>query len=193
MREDRAGPAHGRPIFMRHWLRNPLRMGALLPSRPRVAEAVARQLQLGRPGPILELGAGTGTITSGLIAGGCPPERLVLIESEPALTEHLREHYPATRAICGDATRIDTMLSEIGVTQLATAVSSLPIKWFSLDDQRATVMPCLKRLGPGGYFIQITNAMTSPIDASRLRINAQQVDAVWFHFLPVQVWRYWLD
>jgi len=178
---------------MRHWLRNPLRMGALLPSRPRVAEAVARQLQLGRPGPILELGAGTGTITSGLIAGGCPPERLVLIESEPALTEHLREHYPATRAICGDATRIDTMLSEIGVTQLATAVSSLPIKWFSLDDQRATVMPCLKRLGPGGYFIQITNAMTSPIDASRLRINAQQVDAVWFHFLPVQVWRYWLD
>ncbi|HEX4112821.1 MAG TPA: hypothetical protein VH020_09825 [Stellaceae bacterium] len=188
-----SAPAHGRPIFMRHWLRDPIGMGALLPSSPRVAEALARQMQLGRAGPILELGAGTGTITSGLIAGGCPAERLVLVESEPELTEHLRFHYPATRALRGDATRIDTLLDEIGVSQLATVISSLPIKWFSLADQRATVMPCLKRLGPGGYFVQITNAVASPIAAHRLRINAERIDAVWLHFLPVQVWRYWLD
>jgi phosphatidylethanolamine/phosphatidyl-N-methylethanolamine N-methyltransferase len=178
---------------MRHWLRDPIGMGALLPSSPRVAEALARQMQLGRAGPILELGAGTGTITSGLIAGGCPPDRLVLVESEPELTEHLRQHYPATRAICGDATKIDGLLDDIGVAQLATVISSLPIKWFSIEDQRATVMPCLRRLGPGGYFIQITNAVASPIAARRLRINAERVDAVWLHFLPVQIWRYWLD
>jgi phosphatidylethanolamine/phosphatidyl-N-methylethanolamine N-methyltransferase len=185
--------AHGRPIFMRHWLRNPIGMGALLPSSPSVARALAGQMQLGRSGPVLELGAGTGTITAGLIAGGCPEERLMLVESEPVLTDHLREHYPGTRAICGDATKIDSVLSEIGVDRLATVISSLPIKWFPLEAQRNTVMPCLKRLGPGGYFVQITNASTSPVDHRRLRINAERVDVVWFHFLPVQVWRYWLD
>jgi phosphatidylethanolamine/phosphatidyl-N-methylethanolamine N-methyltransferase len=193
MAYERVAPASGRSIFVRHWLRNPLGMGALLPSSPSVARALAGQMQLGRDGPILELGAGTGTITAGLVGGGCAQDRLVLVESEPRLTEHLREHYPATRAICGDATEIDSILSEIGVDRLATVVSSLPIKWFSLDDQRATVMPCLRRLGPGGYFVQITNAPTSPIDHRRLCINAERVDAVWLHFLPVQVWRYWLD
>jgi phosphatidylethanolamine/phosphatidyl-N-methylethanolamine N-methyltransferase len=185
--------AHGRPIFMRHWLRDPIGIGALLPSTPSVARALAAQMQLGRTGPILELGAGTGTITSGLIAGGCAPERLILVESKPELVDHLNAHYPGMRAICGDATRIDALLGEIGVMQLATVISTLPIKWFDIEAQRATVMPCMKRLGPGGYFVQITNAPTSPIDHRRLRINAARVDAVWFHFLPVQVWRYWLD
>lgn len=185
--------AHGRPIFMRHWLRNPIGMGALLPSSASVARALAGQMQLGRSGPILELGAGTGTITAGLLAGGCAPERLMLVESEPQLTEHLREHYPDSCAICGDATKIDVVLSDIGADRLATVISSLPIKWFPPDAQRNTVMPCLKRLGPGGYFVQITNAAASPVDHRRLRINAERVDVVWFHFLPVQVWRYWLD
>ena len=178
---------------MRHWLRDPIGIGALLPSTSGVARALAAQLQLGRSGPILELGVGTGTVTSGLIAGGCAPERLILVESKPELVNHLSAHYPGARVICGDATKIDELLGELGVTQLATVISTLPIKWFNLEQQRATVMPCLKRLGPGGYFIQITNAPTSPIDHRRLRINAARVDAVWFHFLPVQVWRYWLD
>jgi phosphatidylethanolamine/phosphatidyl-N-methylethanolamine N-methyltransferase len=193
MPSGRAEAAHGRRIFVRHWLRDPIGMGALLPSGPRVGAVLARQMQLGRAGPVVELGAGTGTITEGLIGGGCPAERLILVESEPQLTGHLSQHYPAARVIASDARRIDALLSEVGVAQLATAISSLPIKWFSLEDQRAVVMPCLKRLGPGGYFVQITNAPTSPIDARRLRINAERVDAVWLHFLPVQVWRYWLD
>lgn len=193
MPSDRAAAAHGRPIFMRHWLRHPIGMGALLPSSPRVADVLARQMQLDRDGPILELGAGTGTITGGLIAGGCPAERLVLVESEPQLVAHLREHYPETRTIGGDARQIDALLDGAGIGTLATVISTLPIKWFPLDDQRAVVMPCLRRLGPGGHFIQITNAPTPPIDARRLRINAARVDAVWLHFLPVQVWRFWLD
>ncbi len=183
--------AHGRPIFMRHWLRHPIGMGALLPSSPSVARVLARQMQLERAGPILELGAGTGTITGGLIAGSCPAERLVLVESEPQLVAHLRQHYPATRAILGDARQINSLLADIG--QLATVISTLPIKWFPLEDQRAVVMPCLKRLGPGGHFIQITNAPVAPIDHRRLQINAARVNAVWLHFLPVQVWRFWLD
>jgi phosphatidylethanolamine/phosphatidyl-N-methylethanolamine N-methyltransferase len=183
----------GRPIFLRHWLRNPLGMGAALPSGPRVARALAREMELDRPGTVLELGAGTGTITGGLLAASCPPERLCLVENEPRLVDHLRAHYPGLRSVVGDARQIDRLLAESGVARLASVISSLPIKWFPFEDQRAVVMPCLRRLGRGGRFVQITNAPSSPIDYRALRINAARVDAVWFHFLPVQVWRYWLD
>ena len=193
MPESVGTSAEGRPIFLRHWLRKPLGMGAALPSGPRVARALARQMQLDRPGAVLELGAGTGTITGGLLAGGCAAHRLVLVESEPKLVEHLRLHYPGLRIIGGDARKVDTLLAEAGIDRLATVISSLPIKWFDADDQRDVVMPCLRRLGPGGFFVQITNAPNSPVDFRALRVNAARVDAVWFHFLPVQVWRYWLD
>jgi phosphatidylethanolamine/phosphatidyl-N-methylethanolamine N-methyltransferase len=193
MAQGVAAAAEGWPIFLQHWLRHPLAMGAALPSGRRVARALARQMQLDRPGAVLELGAGTGTISSGLLAAGCRAERLVLVESEPRLVAHLQAHYPGLKVIGGDARRIDALLGENGIDRLASVISSLPIKWFPLADQRAVVMPCLRRLGPGGFLLQITNAPTSPINAKALRINAARIDAVWFHFLPVQVWRYWLD
>jgi phosphatidylethanolamine/phosphatidyl-N-methylethanolamine N-methyltransferase len=181
-----------RQIFFAHWLRRPLSMGAALPSSPRVARALARQMQLERPGTILELGAGTGTITRGLLEGGCPAERLALVETEPELVAHLEQHYRGPLIWRGDAKAIASFL-ETYIPRLATVISSLPIKWFPVADQRAIVMPCLERLGPGGHFVQITNGPNSPISARALRINAERVGAVWFHFLPVQIWRYWLD
>ncbi len=167
-------------------------MGAALPSGPQVARALARQMQLDRPGTILELGAGTGTITRGLLDGGCPAERLALVEMEPQLVAHLERRYRGSLIWRGDARSVASFL-EMCVPRLATVISSLPIKWFSRDEQRAVVLPCLERLGPGGHFVQITNGPNSPIAARSLGIEARHIGAVWLHFLPVQIWRYWRD
>lgn len=178
-------------IFLLHWLKSPLRIGSVLPSGPRVAAALARQMQLTRPGMILELGAGTGGITRGLIAGGCPVERLVTVESEPKLADHLRGVHPGAKVLCGDARDAGALLDSIRVGELATVISSLPIKWFPVEDQRRILLPCFERLGAGGHFIQITNAMRSPVAHEALGVDAREIERVWFHFLPVQVWRYW--
>ena len=191
VQEAGARSASDWPIFLRHWIRDPLGIGALFPSSARVAQAMARQLQLDRPGVIVELGAGTGSLTRGLIAAGCPAERLIVVESEPQLTEYLAQRIPGPRAVCGDAREVGTLMDEIGVKDVATVISSLPIKWFPLEDQRATLLPCLERLGPGGSFIQLTNAWASPVQAKALGIHAKQVARIWWHFLPVQIWRYW--
>jgi len=179
-------------IFFRHWLKAPLRIGSALPSGPRVARAMARQMRLDRPGAILELGAGTGGITRGLIEAGCPVDRLLMIESERGLADHLRANFRGARVLHGDARRAGELLDANGGREIASAISSLPIKWFPVEDQRAIVMACLRRLGPGGYFVQITNAMASPVAHEALGINAEEIERVWFHFLPIQVWRYWL-
>lgn len=185
-----AVPRGDRQIFFRHWLRNPLGIGAALPSGAKVARAMARELSLEHSGAVLELGGGTGGVTRGLLAAGCPPERLVVIEREPDLAGYLARRFTAVRIVCGDACDADALLAAGGIDALATVVSSLPIKWFPRAAQRAVLDACFARLGPGGAFVQLTNALASPIPAGELGLDGEEVTRIWAHFLPVQIWRY---
>src|SRR5467141_647735 len=98
-------------VFFALWLQKPLRIAAANPSGARLADAVGRCIDLKRPGPILELGAGTGSLTQGLVRAGCPPERIIALESEPALVAVLRREFPAITVIEGDATQIGSYLA----------------------------------------------------------------------------------
>jgi phosphatidylethanolamine/phosphatidyl-N-methylethanolamine N-methyltransferase len=186
-------PATGRgerEIFFRHWLSNPLGIGAILPSGGSIARAMARELALERPGAVLELGGGTGSLTRGLIAAGCPAERLVVIEREPALARHLQQRLAGVRVICGDAGDAEALLSAAGIERLATVVSSLPIKWFPRSRQRAVLNACFAALGVGGCFVQLTNAIASPVPTAEFGLIGEEVARIWLHILPVQIWRY---
>jgi phosphatidylethanolamine/phosphatidyl-N-methylethanolamine N-methyltransferase len=176
-------------VFFSLWLQKPLRIAAANPSGARLADAVARCIDLARPGPVLELGAGTGSLTQGLVRAGCSPERIIALEREPALVAVLRREFPAMTVIEGDATRIGAYLTG-SVERLAGVVSSLPIKWFPAAAQSAIVKPCFDLLGPGGRFLQLTNAFSSPLSIHRLGIAGQEVCRVWRNVLPAQVWAY---
>ncbi len=63
--------------------RYPLKMGAIWPSSPELAKAMADQVDPQIEGPIIELGSGTGSITKALIERGIDESRLILIESHP--------------------------------------------------------------------------------------------------------------
>jgi phosphatidylethanolamine/phosphatidyl-N-methylethanolamine N-methyltransferase len=179
-----------RQIFFRHWLKNPLGIGAAWPSGSRVARGMSREIALDAPGAVLELGGGTGSLTRGLLAAGCPEDRLVVIEREPDLARFLQQELPRVKVLCGDACDAGKLLDAAGVTQLTTVVSSLPIKWFPRPAQRAVLDACFARLRPGGAFIQLTNALASPIPAGELGLVGREVERIWAHFLPVQIWRY---
>ena len=177
-------------VFFALWLQKPLQIAAANPSGARLADAVARYIDLARPGPVLELGAGTGSLTQGLVRAGCSPERIIALEREPALAAVLRRAFPTMTVIAGDATQIREHLAG-GVERLAGVVSSLPIKWFPVAAQSAVVRPCLDLLGPGGCFFQLTNAFFSPLPVDRLRIKGREVGRVWLSLLPTQIWAYW--
>jgi phosphatidylethanolamine/phosphatidyl-N-methylethanolamine N-methyltransferase len=176
-------------VFFGLWLQKPLRIAAANPSGPRLADAFARCVELRRPGPVLELGAGTGSLTRGLVRAGCPPERILALEREPRLVEVLRREFPGMTVIEGDATRIGQYLAG-RVERLSAVISSLPIKWFPLEAQQAIVKPCLDLLGPDGRFLQLTNAFSSPLLIDRLGIAGREVGRVWLNLLPAQIWSY---
>ena len=89
-----AAPA-GTALFIKRWLRQPLAMGAVMPSGPLLTKALAltavREMQ-GRDGHVIELGAGTGEVTKALLAAGIAPDRLALVERDPELVAFLREY-----------------------------------------------------------------------------------------------------
>jgi phosphatidylethanolamine/phosphatidyl-N-methylethanolamine N-methyltransferase len=176
-------------VFFALWLQRPLRIAAANPSGARLADEVARCIDLARPGPVLELGAGTGSLTQGLVRAGCSPDRIIALEREPALVAVLRREFPTMRVIADDATRIGEYLAG-SAERLAGVVSSLPIKWFPLASQDAVVRPCLDMLGPEGCFVQLTNAFSSPLPITRLGITGREIARVWLNLLPTQIWAY---
>jgi phosphatidylethanolamine/phosphatidyl-N-methylethanolamine N-methyltransferase len=177
-------------LFFGLWLQKPLQIAAVTPSSNRLAQVMAELVDLSRPGPVLELGAGTGGITRGLLRAGCPRDRLIALEREPRLATALERRFPGIATIVGDATALADHLPRLGIDRLCAVVSSLPIKWFSLAAQRAVVEPCLARLGPSGAFLQMTNAFASPIAIGPLGIAGERLAYVWRNLPPAQVWTY---
>jgi phosphatidylethanolamine/phosphatidyl-N-methylethanolamine N-methyltransferase len=174
------------------WLRKPLDIAALLPSGPWVAAAVAGAARLDRPGHVLELGGGTGSITHGLLKAGCAADRLIVIEREREFVDILRRRFPGITVIEGDATQLGALLRERGITSLATVVSTLPIKYFRQEAQAAILKQSFELLGDTPHFVQITNQFTSPLPIAKLGLEGKEVARVWrsLSLLPVQVWFY---
>jgi phosphatidylethanolamine/phosphatidyl-N-methylethanolamine N-methyltransferase len=177
-------------LFFGLWLRKPLQIAAVTPSSGHLAAAMAGLVDLDRPGPVLELGAGTGSLTRGLLHAGCPAERLIALEREPMLAAALRRKFPGITTIVGDATALGELLARHRIERLSAVVSSLPIKWFPLAAQRAVVEPCLARLEPGGRLLQMTNAFASPVAIGPLGIAGARVAQVWLNLPPAQIWAY---
>ncbi|MGH6882786.1 MAG: hypothetical protein ACREFM_17835, partial [Hypericibacter sp.] len=71
--------------WLKIWIRNPMKLGAIVPSSRELALAMARLVPTDRKGPVVELGGGTGVITRGLIETGIAPEDLIVIERDPTL------------------------------------------------------------------------------------------------------------
>ncbi len=182
--------AGGAALFLGLWLQHPLQIAAVCPSGEKLAAALGRLATVDRPGAVLELGAGTGSLTAGLLNAGIPLQRLVALECEPRLVDVLRRQFPGLQTIVGDAARLDELLCRHGVDQLAVVVSSLPIKWFPLEAQRAVTRACFARLGPGGRFLQITNAFSSPLRHKELGIAGREAARIWRNVPPAQIWAY---
>lgn len=177
-------------LFFRQWLRSPKSMGSVIPSSRYLAHAVA-DVVAWQPGQyIVELGGGTGAITQGLIDRGIPRDRLVVIELERALYEHLRLRLPGANVVQGDATKLHEILEQLGVDDVGTVISGLPMVGMPFEFQRAIIDQAFRVQRPGKFVLQYSYSPIVPIPARRLGIKAQLVRWVPLNFPPASVWLY---
>ena len=190
MNHLRVSQAKETELFFRQWLRSPKSMGAVIPSSRALARAVTEAVRW-RPGQyVIELGAGTGAISQGLIDSGLPSEALMMIELDRPLFTYLRRRFPAVRVVNGDATRLVDIVRQQGITQVSTVISGLPRVTMPLAFQRAIIEQSLELLGTDGCLLQYSYSPISPIPARKLGVEAKLVKFVMRNVPPATIWRF---
>lgn len=179
--------------FFNLWLQNPTNIGAVVPSGKNLAVAMAAEIDPLAPGAVIELGGGTGSITSALLLRGVPPKSLIVIEREPSLCEIMRARFPAIQIICGDARELDNILAAAGITLVKAVVSGLPLLSLSREVERNIIKQCFAVLPPDGFLMQFTYLPRPPVGraiAAELGLEAIRTAWVLDNIPPSTVWIY---
>jgi phosphatidylethanolamine/phosphatidyl-N-methylethanolamine N-methyltransferase len=177
-------------LFLRRWLNNPMRVGAIAPSSRRLADAMARLVPDGGQGWVIELGGGTGVIAAALLRAGIAPARLVVIERDPLLHRHLRERFPGPHVILGDAAKLVDAVRPLGIQRAAAVVSGLPLLSMPRPVQDGIVRSAFKLLASGAPFIQYTYGPMSPVGRERLKLEGFLARRVVGNLPPASIWVY---
>ncbi|MDR3355472.1 MAG: methyltransferase domain-containing protein [Synergistaceae bacterium] len=146
-------------LILRELIRQPRVMGTLFPSSPALADEMACALSpsMMKSGILVELGAGTGPVTEGLLRRGVPPERLFVVEKSPALAECLSKRFPSVNVICCGAEELRSHIK--GDEKIRAIISSLPFRSLPFDVGSAIMKEIEAALSPGGLFVQFTYAL----------------------------------
>lgn len=180
--------------FTRSWLRAPKTMGAAAPSGRSLAQLMASQADPQGGGLVVELGAGTGVITQALLNRGVSPDRLVVIERDPALATLVSRKLPHVNVVCADARALRRALASAAPNAaITTIISSLPLLAMPRSVRWRIAMECKRTLNGHGKLIQFTYGPLSPLPERLLMTlgwQARRAGAVWGNLPPAVVWCY---
>lgn len=181
--------------FFRQWLKNPLRMAAVVPSSADLASAMIAELP-DDTRRVIELGGGTGAITRELLAAGIPATHLLVLELNEELHAHLHARFPAVHVMLGDARSLPRLAHEDGYLDegLADAVvSGLGLLTMSPPEQREILLAAFECLRPGGVFVQFTYGPAAPVADAVVReldLRVHRGDFVLRNVPPATVYVY---
>jgi phosphatidylethanolamine/phosphatidyl-N-methylethanolamine N-methyltransferase len=179
--------------FIRTWFEQPLRVGAVTPSSKALARTMAGYIDPALPGPIIELGPGTGPITEALIAQGIDPGRLVLVESDATFCRLLRARYPSATVVQGDAYRLRRVLGNLLQERTAAVVSGLPLCTKPLRVRLRLLFEAFGLMAAGAPFVQFTYNAVAPIPTRLDRVRVEASERIWMNIPPARVWVYRRD
>lgn len=146
--------------FFKGWIRNPLAMGAFAPSGKSLAKLMARDV--GPSARVIELGAGTGTVTAALLENGVSPGNLYIVERDPQFVKILERRFPRCHVIAADALELDGELGQPATFDFV--ISGLPLLCFSPEKRQLVMQQAFQLLKPHGRLHQFTYAGRCPID-----------------------------
>ena len=175
--------------FLRGLILRPKNVGAVTPSSPALAKAIAGQVDPSRPGPVLELGPGTGVVTEALIERGVAEERLIAIEYDPDFAKLVGQRFPRVRVMKGDAFRFAELLDGTVDQPYAAIVSGLPLLNFPVETRRTLIEAALARLAHGAPYIQFSYGTNPSIPATD-SYTVKRAAVIWKNLPPARVWVY---
>jgi phosphatidylethanolamine/phosphatidyl-N-methylethanolamine N-methyltransferase len=179
--------------FLRSWIEKPLHMGAVMPSGRLLARTMAQYVEVDSDGPVVELGPGTGAITSALLERGIDQKRLVLVEYNPGFCALLRDRYPQAKVVQGDAYRLRDALWNVLGARASAVVSGLPLVTKPMFTRLRLIRDAFVALAPGAPFVQFTYSVVPPIPKSLHGVSTEASERIWMNLPPARVWVYRKD
>lgn len=186
-------PKKGKRHFIMAAMRNPFKIGSVVPSSRFLARAMASGADLSRPGIVLELGAGTGSVTNALLQMGIPKERLLVVERDDVLFDIITRNFPHAPIVKADAMKLDEVLEQRGIREVGTVVSSLPFLSMPKNIREAIQQQMEQAIGDHGVIVQFTYGPKSPISKSMLKklgLRAQRKRTILNNVPPAHIWHY---
>jgi len=176
--------------FLRSWIEKPLHMGAVMPSGRVLARTMAQYVDIDSTEPVVELGPGTGAITSALIEHGVDQKRLVLVEYNPGFCALLRDRYPHAKVVQGDAYALRDSLWNMLSAPASAVVSGLPLVTKPMLTRLKLIRDAFVALAPGAPFVQFTYSVAPPIPKSLPGVSTEASERIWMNLPPARVWVY---
>ncbi len=177
-------------LFFRLWLKDPFKIGAIAPSSPDLARAMASLVPDSQHYPIVELGGGTGVITQALLNRGIPPQKLIVVERDPTLHDLLQKRFPGVNVVQGDAAHLGALLHPHGISKVSTIVSGLPLLVFRKSVQQEIIAAAFAVMERGAPFIQFTYGPFSPLPRKELGLVGRVRKRVLNNLPPASIWVY---
>ena len=165
-------------------------MGAVMPSGRVLARTMAQYVDIDSSEPVVELGPGTGAITSALIEHGVDQKRLVLVEYNPGFCALLRDRYPHAKVVQGDAYALRDSLWNMLSAPASAVVSGLPLVTKPMLTRLKLIRDAFVALAPGAPFVQFTYSVAPPIPKSLPGVSAEASERIWMNLPPARVWVY---
>ena len=189
-----AGPRRGveLALFLRRWLANPRKMGAIAPSAPALARHMARAARRADRdgGRVVELGPGTGSVTRALLQAGISEDRLVLVERDRHLHAWLAERFPGVTVLHSDARRLGGVLPSGWAGRVSTVVSSLPLNSLARSERDEIVHAAFRVLSSEGCLIQYSYGILPPLPYRSLGLAGERTAFAVANLPPASVWRF---
>lgn len=138
-------------MFAQALVRSPREVGAIAPSSALLAERLATVVPRRRDAVVVELGAGTGAVTTKIDQRRSPESTFLVFERNPRLAEQLTRLAP-TAHVADDARDLRKQLASTGCTAADAIVCGLPWAIFSAQEHDELLSAITDVLAPGGVF-----------------------------------------
>lgn len=178
-------------LFWRELMAGPRAIGAVCASSHHLATRMAACVDPNVAGWVVELGGGTGVITTALLARGVPPERLIVIERSARLAALLRRRFPDLCVLHGDAAQLGELLASLtgdsGRRGVGQIVSGLPLLSIAEPVRSGILRAGLMALAPGGRLLQFTYAPRCSSPWTRVGLQCQERQWVLANLPPARI------
>lgn len=170
--------------------KSPKTIGAVAPTSCETADLMASNITRPNELPVLELGPGTGAITSAILRHGVAEKDLYAVEFNPKFCRDLRARWPHAQIIEGNAFELDNALSHLGEQQFDCVISGLPLLNFDPELRTQFLLGALNRIPIGRPLVQFSYGIKAPIEVTDPNIKMAKSRWVIKNLPPTRVWTY---